>query len=98
MNTPPVPSVPPPSSLEVSPNPVLRLFGSVKGLLTLIVVLGCFAALFAKAATWPEISEFLKWILLGFFGAHGVEEAARHVATGMSQRHTDASVTVKRDG
>lgn len=60
-----------------------RLLGSRKAFVVLLVTGASFVALFSGKATWNEIAELLKWMIGPWLVASGVEDAARHVASGM---------------
>lgn len=69
-----------------NPKPILsallRLTTSSKGLVVLLVVLGAFVALLAKAATFEQVQDLLKWVLGPWFVASSAEDVSRNLAAG----------------
>jgi hypothetical protein len=64
----------------MNPNPIARLVGSSKALVVLGVTIASFVGLYLGKAQWLEVEGFLKWILITWLGAVGVEDAAKHLA------------------
>jgi len=87
------PNVPPVESA----NPLVRLFSSSKALVVLAVTGACFAALFTGKATWEQIENLLRFVIGPWLLAVGVEDAAKHVASGMNKGHAPATAAPDPD-
>lgn len=66
-------------------NPIARLLGSSKAIVVLLVLAGCFAAIFAGRATWEQVEEFMKYITMTWIASAGVEDASHRIASAMKK-------------
>src|SRR5262249_5043426 len=73
-------------SLRGAPWMLRRLLSSRKAFVVLLLTTASFAALFSGRATWSEIAELLKWVVGPWLAAVGIEDAAKHVASGLRGR------------
>lgn len=70
--------------METNQNPIARLFGSSKALVVLAVTALSFLGLYLGKVKFDEVESFLKYVIITWLGAQGVEDAAKHVATAKS--------------
>lgn len=59
-------------------SPLLAMLESRKGIVVLVVVIGCMTAMWAGKIHFAEIKEFLIALLVAYFGAQAYEDAKRN--------------------
>lgn len=59
---------------------VVALFSSRKSLIVILLVVLSAVAIAVGRATWDQVEGFMKWILMTWLGAQGIEDAAKFFA------------------
>ena len=77
-------------------SPFVRMLGSSKAIVMMIVLSLSFLALMLGKATWDQVDNLVKWVFGSWVMAVGVEDAAKHVAKGkVDAANIDAASYVK---
>ncbi len=78
--------------MEQQQNPIARLLSSSKAIVVLGVAALSFLGLYLGKIQFAEVESFLKYVLITWLGAQGVEDAAKHLSTPKANAAANALV------
>lgn len=73
--------------------PFVRMLGSSKAIVMLLILSFSFLSLLLGKASWEQIENLVKWVFGSWVMAVGVEDAAKHVANGRVKAEEISSAT-----
>lgn len=81
----------------VNQNPLQRLLGSTKAIVTLLVIVCSFTALFLGRATWEQVVTLLQVSIPAWLAAQAIEDGAQKLAVPRMDAVKEVATSVATD-